>query len=288
MNQVISTDEVIAKLLASEHAQGGWGYRQSAARAEPTSLAILAVHAMGVQPAHGGRSLNWLVRRQRDDGGWPPADEVDQSTWITALALLVPGMPAESHKRGVEWLLRQFNRDSWAVERLRRFLLGSDPDDSDGKIGWPFFPGTAGWVTPTATAILALQSAAKRYPNDTRIKARLDGGREFLVARQCPDGGWNYGNPEVLGRDLGSYPETTGQALLALRGSKFPSLNKALRTAEQQLARAESVEATAWLKLGLLAHGVRIERESPGCRGTVDRALSLILTAAEKGVDSFA
>ena len=267
MNRMITTDKIIAKLLASEHAEGGWGSAVCCSGGANNSRDTCPP---GGRCTTGVRKPQSQLARQPPTERWrlaPPADGVDQSTWVTALALLVPGMPAESHKRGVEWLLRQSNRDSWAVERLRRFLLGSDSDDTDGKIGWPFFPGTAGWVSPTATAILALQSAAKRYPNDARIKARLAAGRDFLVARQCPDGGWTIGNPEVLGRDLASYPETTGQALLALGGSPFASLNKALLTAERQLARAESVEATAWLKLGLLAHGVHIAREAPVATG---------------------
>ena len=79
-----------------------------------------------------------------------------------------------------------------------------------------------------------------------------------------------------------------GQALLALRGYRSASVDKALLSAEQHLARAQSVEATVWLRLGLLAHGRRVERECPECRGTLDLSLRLILDAVERGVDVFA
>jgi hypothetical protein len=231
--------------------------------------------------------MEWLVRRQRSDGGWAPGDVVDQSTWVTSLVLLTPGLPAESHKRGLEWLLNLTSRESSRVERLRRFLVGSRLEAGEGTTGWPFFPGTAGWVTPTSMAIVALRAAATRYPNDARIRDRIDAGHQFLLARACPDGGWNHGSSRSLGYDLSSYPETTGQALLALRGQASPVVSKAVLCAERYLARAESVEATVWLRLGLMAHGRRMINTCPPARGTLDLILRLILERAEEGANVF-
>ena len=279
-------NEIAAKLAAARHHDGGWGYSGRSARTEPTALAILALSASGLNETLPA-STAWLLRRQRSDGGWAPDDNVSQSTWVTSIVLLTPGLPAEPHRRGLDWLLHVTNRDSWLVERIRAFLLGVQEEAGEGTTGWPFFPGTAGWVTPTSIAMLALRSAARRYPNDPRIKARTEAGRDFLLARQCPDGGWNHGNSRALGVDLTSYPETTGQALLALRGHRSASVDKALQCAERHLARAESVEATVWLRLGLLAHGHDVARQCPECRGTMDLSLRLILEAVQKGVNVF-
>jgi hypothetical protein len=136
--------------------------------------------------------------------------------------------------------------------------------------------------------MLALQSAAKRQNPDERIKDRLQAGREFLLARQCPDGGWNHGSSRALGVDLTSYPETTGQALFALRGDQSASIGRALQRAEHHLARAESIEATVWLRLGLAAHGRATSGDCPDCHGTMDLALSLILDATERGANVLA
>ena len=280
--------EVIEKLIASRRGDGGWGYGGRSARTEPTALAVLALSASGLASEQLEACTTWLLRRQRADGGWAPGDGIDQSTWVTSMVLLTPGLPAGPHRRGLDWLLSVTNRDSWLIERIRGFLLGVRTEGGEGTTGWPFYPGTAGWVTPTAMAMLSLRSAARRYPNDAHIKERADAGRDFLLARQCPDGGWNHGNSRALGVDLTSYPETTGQALLALRGYSSASVNKALQSAERHLARAESVEATVWLRLGLLAHGRRVERECPECRGTLDLSLRLILDAVERGADVFA
>jgi hypothetical protein len=40
----------------------------------------------------------------------------------------------------------------------------------------------------------------------------------FLLDRQGADGGWNYGNPRMMGQALDSAPVATGWTLLALAG----------------------------------------------------------------------
>ena len=172
--------------------------------------------------------------------------------------------------------------------RLRSELLGSDAGEPEPRVGWPFFPGAAAWVTPTAMSILALEKA-RRLQNSNRIQQRIEIGRQFLLDRICKDGGWNYGRSNVLGVDAPSYPETTGQALLALDNVEPPRLKKALDAAREQARSCQSSEGLSWLQLGLQAHG--IVAPSPArrlaSRRLVDSALWILAQASLSGRNVF-
>ena len=87
----------------------------------------------------------------------------------------------------------------------------------DGSLpGWSWFTGSFSWVEPTAFAVLSLiRCGQESHP---RVKI----GRDLIRDRVCVDGGWNYGNGSVLGKDLPSYHHSTGWALLALpKGDPF-------------------------------------------------------------------
>src|SRR5258707_1040759 len=81
------------------------------------------------------------------------------------------------------------------LNRIRLLLSGVRSDVSLSYDGWPWYPGAAAWVTPTALSILALERIAKTPSSDNnaqtlaRMKSRLDQGRAFLMARRCRDGG---------------------------------------------------------------------------------------------------
>ena len=251
-------------------------------------MALIALRAQGFTGEAVDRSVEWLHRLQRPDGGWRPRLSVDESTWVTSLALLVPGLQSESRERGLNWLLGITGRESWRRNRLRAFLLGYKPEVPEDNAGWPWYPDTAGWVMPTSVSMLAVRRALTDKPSDSRFRDRFDSGSKFLIARRCTDGGWNHGSSRALGHDLPSYPESTGQALLALRGIEWKGLETSLGCAEKFLDRAASVEAVAWLRLGLLAHGRATTRSFPPAHTPVDVALQLIVDAAERGMNPFA
>lgn len=281
-----------AEILQRQNADGGWSYRTGSSWTEPTCYALLALAAANVtQSDAASRGVQWLAARQRSDGGWAPRAGVDQSTWVTSLALLLPrGLLAQSVVDGAAgWLLKQTGRESGLVYRMRMRLLGVRIE-TEGFDGWPWFPGTAAWVAPTALSILALQKLRRTDGGNiaTPIAKRIDEGRKFLLVRRCRDGGWNHGSTRALGYDSDSYPETTGVALLALNDSKEPEVTRAELVAEKQAAACRSLEGASWLTLALLARGRTVRAASPGAHGgTVELALSTIAQAAELGRNVF-
>jgi hypothetical protein len=218
-------------------------------------LALLALAATGeVSSRAVGNALIWLRANQRPDGGWAPRRLVEESTWVTALVLLLPvHMLAQLDATGaLNWLLSRTGRESGWVQRLRTFMTSGRVDQAAPE-GWPWFPDTAAWVAPTSFAILALRRARKRDARN-EIPDRIHHGQEFLMSRVCVDGGWNHGSTKALGYDAPSYPETTGLALLALEGLPPSRVARCLERAEQHLEVSRSREALSWLQLGLLAH----------------------------------
>ncbi len=126
--------------------------------------------------------------------------------------------------------------------------MGEHPDQT--PLGWSWYPGTASWVIPTAASLLALRKMG------IDAHARLNDGQGFLLARECPGGGWNHGGTFVRSEKAEPYPETTGLALLALRDSDSSSVAVSLARANRMLRTPQSSQGSAWLRMGLGAHGI--------------------------------
>jgi hypothetical protein len=277
-------------LLEHQNSDGGWGYHGGGSWTEPTCYALLALAASGLGGSDAfGRGAQWLARRQGADGGFVPRESVDESTWVTALVLLLPAelTPGLGRDRASAWLVSQTGRESGWLHRLRLRLLGVRSDVSLAFDGWPWYPGAAAWVTPTAVSILALEKL-DRLHGDASIRERIAQGRAFLLARRCRDGGWNHGSTRALGYDSDSYPETTGAALLALHAIDAPEVAAAVAVAERHLSRAQSLEAASWLTLALIARGRRPPTvELPSHGGTMEIALAALARKAGEGLNLF-
>src|SRR5438876_8270214 len=80
------------KLLDLQNGDGGWSYRRGGGSwTEPTCYALLALAADGLAASEAARrGARWLSAMRRADGGWPPRETVPESTWVTALVLLLP------------------------------------------------------------------------------------------------------------------------------------------------------------------------------------------------------
>jgi len=279
-------------LLASQNRDGGWPYRPGGPSwTEPTAYALLALLACGAAAEPLEWALRWLRAAQRPDGGWPPQPAVAESTWVTAVAtLLGPAALGEPpYRRAIAWLMAQSGRETGWLSRLRLFLLGNPPSAEHRLAGWPWYPGTSAWVTPTALTMLALRKTL-RWENVPPVHARLEMGSSFLLAHACSDGGWNYGAERVLSYDADSYPETTGVALLALHGSASRQIPKACKLARAYLPVCQTSEAESWLRLGLLAHQQLPPDIAPPMRPqrtVLHAALALLARAAQQGRNIF-
>ncbi len=282
---------LMAAVASAQNPDGGWGYSGPVSWTEPTALAVLACLAAQAEPRCVQRALGLLRRLRRSDGGWPPTAGGGQSTGGTALAVLALDRAGAlaGDPRPLQWLLRQTGRDSAWVTRIREFMLGVRGEYAGRDPGWPWFPGTAAWVVPTAMTILALRA----WPDpgvQPQVNERIESGRKFLLARVCRDGGWNHGSSRALGYESDSYPETTGIALLALRGVDAPEVSRAVERARRHLRDCRSPSGAAWLQLGLLAHGespsdlrASVRSDCYPCRGLLDVALALIVESAYQG-----
>jgi len=236
-------------LQAAQNPDGGWGY--GAGQASVTEATAAAALALREEPAAADtleRGLNWLRGGQHPDGGWGFGREDDQSGWQTAwavLALTRCGGADDLCGRGVTWLLEvktlRFTDDK--LQREMQQKLAIDPT----LRGWPWLPGEATWIEPTALALLALAAT----PRTPAVQARLDEAVRYVEDRRCRGGGWNFGNPVMLGGNLPPRAHPTAWALLALAqlapAAVRPEDIAALRA---EMGRDGGASALAW---GLLA-----------------------------------
>ncbi|MFB3778298.1 MAG: prenyltransferase/squalene oxidase repeat-containing protein [Bryobacteraceae bacterium] len=273
----------LSSLLVAQNPDGGWGYRGGVSWTEPTALVVLALRHELETASRLERGVAYLASLQRADGGWSPHPSVDQSTWVTSLALLALAgrLDQASRERAVAWLLRQSGEETRFLHRLRMTLLGVGGGRREGE-GWPWFPDTAAWVSPTALTIIALE----QFRVETAA-GRVSAARRFLWSRMCQDGGWNHGSTRALGYEAPSYPETTGQALLAMRGQSHPKLPQSIEAARRHLRACRSSSAMSWLRLGLLAHSQSAATDDLPHRGAMDTALWLLAERASGGADVF-
>lgn len=177
--------EAARRFLAdARNADGAWGFllgQDSAS--EPTVLCAAA---------DAGVAASWLVSADLGYG-----------------VLLLPAALRATPKT-------EILRESAIEHILARRSLPVPPDPAatvkldPTLIGWSWVDGTFGWVEPTAYAVISLKSAG--LGEDARVLEAL----RLLRDRKCNDGGWNYGNPVVLGRDLPADLAPTAWATLAL------------------------------------------------------------------------
>lgn len=240
-------------LVAGQNEDGGWGaVPKGVSWTEPTAWSLLALHgAKGAPAAAVSRGIAWLRRSQLESGGWAAGPGVGGESWVSALvSLLGPeALGRSEHTRALEAVQRGAEQPPTRTELVRQWMLGRKPAAGPPARGWAWVPGTASWLMPTAISMLTL----RKY--GVGAAETLTAARNYLVARQCADGGWNHGSSRALGYDGVSYPETTGLALVALRSEKGTEVERALQAAERQAQRCQTYEGACWLRLALYVHG---------------------------------
>jgi hypothetical protein len=241
-------------LSVRQNADGGWSYavgKQS--YPEPTCYALLALAEAVERSQRETRALAWFTHQLAPAGTLAFAgDQNNLDNWGTILSCFT---------------LRRLNLGADLTERFLRHLLRArgnqiDPATSaqlklDGNLrAWSWALGTASWVEPTAYALLVLKSQGLRHHE------RVREAEAYLLDRACYDGGWNYGNKEVLGVRLEAMPTVTAYALLALQDyeRQHEVIRKSLAYLERELAARQSALALALGALCLDVYGRPTER----------------------------
>lgn len=243
-------------LLARQNTDGGFGFRAGQSSwLEPTAWAALALYGR----TDMDRAMAWLGPMQSAGGAWPAHPKAQRESWATSLVVLLKCLRGEfdaSWEKAVRWLIageaHRIPDPSW----LDRLLHKEDAVVQDRSLrGWPWTPGSAGWIEPTVHAIRALNHSRSRY-GGAALPRQIEMGSRMILDRQCRDGGWNYGNKRVLGEDLDSFPECTALALIGLCGRKGPQVGRGLECALGHWRRAPRGLAQALLRIALRMHGV--------------------------------
>ena len=128
---------------------------------------------------------------------------------------------------------------------IKGVQLGSSENQRQDNtlVGWPWIGETFSWTEPTCWCVLALKKAR----GTRRAPAGIERVREaelMLVDRCCLSGGWNYGNANMLGKELNPYVPTTALALLALRDKpELPAVVRSLDWLRRNQMRERSLMA---------------------------------------------
>jgi len=232
-------------LAKAQRRDGGWSYFADGDSAiEPTAMAVAALHALDVEPHAWQRGLEFLISMQADGGALRPQPSQPEATALSALAAVVmvrcggdvtvAGQVADALK---SWTPRTMERNA---------AIGNDPT----LRGFAWTPRTFSWVEPTAYGVMLFDALGRG--DDPRIAE----SRALLVDRAVPTGGWNYGNPSVLGAVLEADPQTSAVALLALLDD--PARRQVGMGAAFLQAQARSITSAltrAWVAIALRAVG---------------------------------
>ena len=261
---------ILERLVGHANADGGWGYHEDLpSSAESTALICLALGSADLAGDVQVRGLKWLASVQRDDGAVPVTLGMSEPCWPTPLAMLAwssdasPGGPdfVEAISRANTWLLSTRGKP---LPR-RPQILGHDTT----IIGWPWVDGTHSWVEPTSYTILALRK------NGLADHPRVREGVQLLWNRAVTDGGWNYGNTQVLGNSLRAFPAPTGIVLTALAAESYDlRADQAIAYLIDALHRIRSPISLAWGICGLTAWEKRPADANTWLRQCAQRSLN--------------
>ena len=251
---------LIHVLLTSANPDGGWGYyHRKASRLEPTCWSVLA-----------------LIQNAESHDQWRPDAPLRLfERWQRRRGLLAeePSMPANLASNGLAALTvlhteRVLPGQRAVLEGIRTRLLpgirgsrgirlpnSASSRQNNSLQGWGWLDGAFSWVEPTTMCVLALKKA-RQWFGDTSGDGRIDEGERLLLDRSCKNGGWNYGNAEVLGQQLSPYVPTTALALLALRDQwEHPIVARSIDFLSGSRTTEVSSMALALAAIGLRAYG---------------------------------
>ncbi len=249
-------------------------------RPDATAWAVMALDAAGASPEIVKLGCQRLAADQLEDGRVSISPQEPGAFWPTSLAILAwQGSTAqeEPSARAIAFLLK--------TSGLHWPRKAKSPFGHDTSLkGWPWTENTHSWVEPTSLAVMALKATG--YADHERVQEAV----RMILDRQLPQGGWNYGNTVVFGRELRPMPDTTGIALTALSGLvSRASVSKSIAYLQTEAARLKAPLSLAWALLGLAAWDSRPEQAEVMIYHCLDRqeihgpydtpALSLVVLA---------
>ena len=234
-------------LLRGRNADGGWGYYpEKSSRLEPTAWATLALR----ETAGAADAPAVLTQWPSKDGLLLERAGGGPNYAFLGLALLVMRACQIEHHTGNALLLG-------GLQGVKGMALApSTHSRQDNALqGWSWIADTFSWVEPTAWCLLSLKKWAKR-PGERVDAQRLDEAERLLIDRSCLNGGWNYGNSNMLGQELKPYVPTTAAALLAMQDRRdHPVVERSLNYLESAATSERSGIALALALLALRACG---------------------------------
>jgi hypothetical protein len=278
-------------LLQSRNQDGTWPYMSGKqGRLEPTCWALLGLgRADGRGPdldvlKGWRRRESWLI----DVDGAPPNQAFNGFAGVTFLA----------QPHGQDLVAPLATR---VIEAKGVRFPSSDIIQLDASLqAWSWVDGTASWVEPTAWCLLFL----KKYVKSSAAPAaseRISVGERLLLDRACVDGGWNYGNTKVFGKDLWPYVPTTALALMAMQDRRSdPVIQRSLAQLQKDVASERSMSALALTIICLRVFGMTQAQVQRDLYALVERnqtqwrdnllgvAMALYALEPGRGADAFA
>lgn len=232
---------LLSALRERRNRDGGWPYYPGrSSRLESTVWASLAVG----EPVDRDPLASW----RRADGLLiePATGQLNIAfNALAALAAAPAGAPVPLFSRDIAVALLGFRGETVAATPLIR----QDPSLQ----AWPWTPGTVAWVEPTCWCLLALK---RILAGEARALDRIDQAERMLRDRECPDGGWNFGNGEVYGKGLPAHVPPTAAGILALQDRGADALvEQAVRFVETHAPGEGSTMALALSLLAFIATG---------------------------------
>jgi hypothetical protein len=106
---------------------------------------------------------------------------------------------------------------------------------------WGWMTDCFSWIEPTCYSMLALRAAPANRWGDALREKRIAEGKEIILARRCPDGGWNYGNGQTQGYALRAFPVPTALVIATLHGLAD---ERVLATAWKRLETLQAAESS--------------------------------------------
>jgi hypothetical protein len=223
-------------LRRGRNSDGGWGYYAGKrSRLEPTCWSLLALEDADPQILR-----SWPVK----DGVLLEQVNGEPNYAFHALAMLAMAARHVEHVAGNQTLLE-------GIQRVKGVKLPpSTINRQDNTIqGWSWISGTFSWVEPTAWCLLALKKWRSRG-HAVNVQ-RVADAESLLIDRCCVRGGWNYGNANMLGKELEPYVPTTAIALLALQDR--PTESAYVKSLDCLNREAISENSSVALSLALVA-----------------------------------